>query len=122
MSLREGNERAEGGRFDPGVLVQEVNVIVALVEGVAHAHVVGRGKAEVVGAAGEFRFREVGGDEVRGTVDGVIVPDVQVRRDLRGADAPEAPVQPLQAVVRDDDDKNPHDKHKVTNKMRILAI
>ena len=108
VRLGGGDEGAEGGRLEPGVLVQEIDIVIPLVERVAHAHVVGLGKAQVFRAADEFRIGEMPLHPVRRPVRRVVVPHVQVRRRLRSADAPEAPFQPFEAVERNDDDEDLH--------------
>ena len=57
VGLVRGNEGAQGSGFDPGVLVQEIDIIVALVQGVLHALVVGLGKSQVISASDKLRFR-----------------------------------------------------------------
>ena len=72
----------QGTGCQPGILVEEVNVVIAVVQGVLKAHIVGPGKAHVLRAAHQMRPGEVLRHIIRTPVRGIVVPHIQVRGKL----------------------------------------
>ena len=117
----------QGTGCQPGILVEEVNVVIAVVQGVLKAHIVGLGKAHVLRAAHQVRPGEVLRHIIRTPVRGIVVPHIQVRGKLtricpwtgsfgrlRGkltricpwVHGAETPLQPGRAVIGNNYDKD----------------
>jgi len=76
MGIGGGDERLKGAGREPGILIQEVNVVVAVVDGILHAEVIGRCKAQVVGAAHQSGLGEICRNKIGRPVRRVVVPDI----------------------------------------------
>ena len=92
--------------FQPGVLVQQVGEVVALVQGDAQADVVGRAEAQVLARLDDARARPVRADQRQRAVGRAVVDQQHVGREGGFLYALQALLDPLQGVVGDDDDED----------------
>ena len=89
----------KGTGFKPGVLIEEINVVVALSDGVFQALVVGDGESKVIGTSNQFSLGEIRLNEIGRSVRGIIVPDVNVYRYARRRYRLQTPGKPLHSVI-----------------------
>ena len=97
VGIGSGDKGFKGAVGKPGVLVQEVDVVIAFFQGVFKAKVVGLGKAKVLCAADKFHLRKMPLDIIGTAVSGVIVH----HKDVGTFHGAKAAVQPLHSVVGD---------------------
>ena len=97
------DEFVQGGAHNPGILVEQIHIVVAMFEGIALSSVVGTPEPFVPGILHHDGLGEMFSDKSLCAVGRPVVDDIYIGVYLRIAQALEASLRPAHAVVGDDD-------------------
>ena len=100
-------EFLEGVGHHPGILVEKVDIVIAVFQGMAEPDVVGTGEPEVLPRTDQHGRGAMAFHEIGGTVRGPVVADEYVGVNRTRDDGVEATLQPLHSVIGDDYDQQP---------------
>ena len=101
-------EPAQGRRHNPGILVEQIHIVVGMVEGIAEPPVVGPSESLIPGVLHHDGLGEMLPDEGLSAVGRPIVDDIDIGLYLRIAKALQALLHPAHAIVGHDDGEYSH--------------